>query len=321
MEHFAQEAEHKISFYYSKLSSSNNLNHIFIYLSLFFILFALNQSKKTAVITHVIKTLDPGQQVTLKTKLKEQTADIKTQVDSLKASLASRQTSNYSIKINEAYIELGKIQNLHNEFKMEIIDSHQKIIESLLGSTGKEGQEKNEKGETRDVREAREVRDARDARDARGEREARDARDNEKGKPARDEVRNKDPKMKDEAAKSEEKFENPSLAKGATEVYGSNDALDVQDKTRKNSENTDKPDKRPAQSPFISNTPPHEAQAEVPKDQAKADPPKPKIFNPRPAPVNIPRNPVPVRGKVPTNPTSERPKYAAPSTIKSSPFG
>jgi hypothetical protein len=131
--YFAEMCERTISNYHLILSNFHSLNLLLVYVGLVFILIALSQSHRKVEVTHIKKTLTPKQLEEIKAKIRAQANELKAQVELIKSKLMPGQSPEFLSKINEAYSELEIIQSLHNQFKDEIIDSHQKIIEILSG--------------------------------------------------------------------------------------------------------------------------------------------------------------------------------------------
>lgn len=112
---------------------ANKLLHVVVFysLALWLIYLFLFPKRKSISITYVKKTLTIESQEALMRIFKSKNQDVKLMLENLKGSNDSKKPNEILKKIDQAINEIKNLQDLHNEFKGEIIDSHNQIIESL----------------------------------------------------------------------------------------------------------------------------------------------------------------------------------------------
>ncbi|OMJ72193.1 hypothetical protein SteCoe_29427 [Stentor coeruleus] len=112
---------------------ANKLFHIVIFYSLvLWLLYTfLFPKRKSISITYVNKVLNKESQDALMKKFQSKNQEIKAMLEKLKGTNDTKKPNEILKKIDQAINEIKNLQDLHNEFKGEIIDSHNQIIESL----------------------------------------------------------------------------------------------------------------------------------------------------------------------------------------------
>ena len=128
---FAECIEKVLTNIYLEIRGIYPLNIICFYIFVIFIIYLLTAKKKQGHIIYIRKTLNQTAQQSVKDEVQAKVKEIKSLIDRIKPSQNNNKQGDFIKKLDQAILEIKTIQDLHNEFKQEILDSHAQIIESL----------------------------------------------------------------------------------------------------------------------------------------------------------------------------------------------
>ena len=331
----AEYSEILLYVFYTYLGQYYYMRVAFIYLVFFiFIITFAGKNNKKVVIVYTSKVLDKAGQETIKSKVAEKVHELKSLIDKLKSPQDQSKSGEFSKKIDKALIELKKVQNLHIEYKDAVMDSHNRVIESLGGKVEKVNKvdETLSEEEKTDFNESTSENKEKTTEVSQGkiENKAKISESN----PVKFENKAKifEPKKIESKANN---FENNEVEAKSVKIENKDineliaqevpeESKHAEDKTRKNSENLEKDLSPKFENSEKDQEPTLSKQEEFKRDEENVRKPmpfKPAVFAPRPAPISISRQPPAPRGKIVPPAPSERSKYVPPPIIKSSPFG
>ena len=130
---FAETSEELLGSVYFWIRNKSPLNIVCFYIFVLVLIRFLYSEKNKSNIIFVKKILDDKGQKNVKEKLLEKMKEVRGFIEELKA----EKKNDLNDKIDQAMNEIKKIQDLHNEFKEDILDSHTQIIDSLTGNKKK----------------------------------------------------------------------------------------------------------------------------------------------------------------------------------------
>lgn len=134
---FAEWVENALADLYIAIRGVEGLNLVCFYLGLFLVAYCLAPKKRLAKVIYIHKKIDEKDQKSIREAVQGKIKELKTALDSLHSVKDGNKNSDFIKALDHALIEIRSIQDLHNEFKHEIIDSHSQIIDSLTPANAK----------------------------------------------------------------------------------------------------------------------------------------------------------------------------------------
>ena len=350
---FAESIDGLLASLYLQIRGVDPLNIICFYTLVVFLAYSLPPRKKKIQVIYVHKKIDTNAQQVIKDKVQTKMKEIKTFAEKFRAEHEGTKNHDFTKRLDQAILEIKTIQDLHNEFKQEIIDSHYQIIESLAPNknpmvTRKElecssawdvkkfdnqsHEKKDEKNITEEIVKLEEY-----TPPPANHFEANPVvKENKLSVPEIHQSNPFGPPKKIPELKKLPLAINRVNNRGGLpannppKVFSENivvkEHAEIPDYTNKTNESEEKISKEQED---VIEIPPSIPKAFVEKKETRdgneilktMNPVKlpPKVVIPRPAPIIAPRPP-PLRGKG-VRPMEDRSKYVPPPTVKSSPFG